>query len=305
MLNFYELLEIPIDASMIEIKQAYKKMVHVYHPDINKEKGASEKFKEVVRAYKILSNPAKRMEYDKTIVFEKNKIKEEKRNFDNRKEQLVEATIEKTKKIKFLFSEIFSKKKLDEFFLNLKKARSELKRKRFIERERNKIIVDDENDFYEKITEIELNARLRSSGNQFVRAHAAKIIGNKRDKKFFFELVRALSDTSYIVRKEAVIALGKIKDMRAVNFIINTTYDYEKEVKISAVKVLRNFEDIRSINALLNLMGDSDDEIVSEAVYSLGVIGDEDVMPEIRKMLKHPSMKVKKAVLEVIKILRN
>ncbi|CBG40170.1 DnaJ family protein [Helicobacter mustelae] len=62
--SLYKTLEINENASSEEIKKAYRKLARKYHPDINKEKEAEEKFKEINAAYEILSDPKKRAQYD-------------------------------------------------------------------------------------------------------------------------------------------------------------------------------------------------------------------------------------------------
>jgi molecular chaperone DnaJ len=62
--NYYEILGLGKDASPEEIKSAYRKLAKQYHPDINKEAGASEKFKEINEAYECLSDPQKKSNYD-------------------------------------------------------------------------------------------------------------------------------------------------------------------------------------------------------------------------------------------------
>lgn len=64
MLNYYEILEVEVDSNTAEIKAAYRKLARKYHPDINKEKNAVEKFKMITLAYETLSNSDKREKYN-------------------------------------------------------------------------------------------------------------------------------------------------------------------------------------------------------------------------------------------------
>ncbi len=62
--SLYETLEINENASADEIKKAYRKLARKYHPDVNKDPQAEEKFKEINAAYEILSDEQKRRQYD-------------------------------------------------------------------------------------------------------------------------------------------------------------------------------------------------------------------------------------------------
>lgn len=64
--DYYQILEVPRNATNDEIKRAYRKLAMQYHPDRNpeKEKWANEKFKEINEAYAILGDPEKRGQYD-------------------------------------------------------------------------------------------------------------------------------------------------------------------------------------------------------------------------------------------------
>lgn len=62
--SLYETLDISENASADEIKKAYRKLARKYHPDINKEPEAQEKFKEINAAYEVLSDSDKKTKYD-------------------------------------------------------------------------------------------------------------------------------------------------------------------------------------------------------------------------------------------------
>ncbi len=62
--DYYEILGVKKDAKEAEIKSAYRKLARKYHPDVNKEKGAEEKFKDINEAYEVLGDKEKRQRYD-------------------------------------------------------------------------------------------------------------------------------------------------------------------------------------------------------------------------------------------------
>uniref|UniRef100_A0A1D1YY91 Chaperone protein DnaJ n=1 Tax=Anthurium amnicola TaxID=1678845 RepID=A0A1D1YY91_9ARAE len=63
--DYYSVLGVSKNASKAEIKNAYRKLARSYHPDVNKEPGAEQKFKEISNAYEVLSDDEKRSLYDK------------------------------------------------------------------------------------------------------------------------------------------------------------------------------------------------------------------------------------------------
>jgi molecular chaperone DnaJ len=62
--DYYEVLGVARDADAKAIKDAFRQLALKYHPDRNKEPGASDRFKEIAEAYAVLSDPKKRAEYD-------------------------------------------------------------------------------------------------------------------------------------------------------------------------------------------------------------------------------------------------
>jgi curved DNA-binding protein len=62
--DHYEVLGVQPTASQDEIQAAYRRLSRTYHPDVNKDPGAEERFKEVGQAYSVLSDPESRARYD-------------------------------------------------------------------------------------------------------------------------------------------------------------------------------------------------------------------------------------------------
>jgi curved DNA-binding protein len=63
--DYYEALEVPRSASNEEIRRAYRRLARKFHPDVNKEPGAEDRFKQISEAYEVLRDEEKRERYDR------------------------------------------------------------------------------------------------------------------------------------------------------------------------------------------------------------------------------------------------
>ena len=63
--DYYQILGVTRDADKSDIKKAYRKLARQYHPDVNSEASAEEKFKQANEAYEVLKDKDKRQAYDR------------------------------------------------------------------------------------------------------------------------------------------------------------------------------------------------------------------------------------------------
>ena len=70
--NWYAILGIRSNASDAEIKTAFRKLAHQYHPDKNQNPVYSEQFKLIKKAYEILGNTSTKLQYDRSVLLHKN-----------------------------------------------------------------------------------------------------------------------------------------------------------------------------------------------------------------------------------------
>jgi len=62
--DYYTILGVPRTASDGDVKRAFRKLAQQWHPDVNRDSGADERFKEINEAYQVLSDPQRRQAYD-------------------------------------------------------------------------------------------------------------------------------------------------------------------------------------------------------------------------------------------------
>lgn len=92
MKNYYSILEVNRSSTKEEIKKAYKIQAKIWHPDINKSSDAKQRMQDIIEAYLVLSNKAKREEYDRIT---KNDIKF---SGESKKKEETNSTVFKSEK---------------------------------------------------------------------------------------------------------------------------------------------------------------------------------------------------------------
>ncbi len=70
--NWYAILGIQSNASVSEIKAAFRKLAHQYHPDKTQNPVYTEQFKQIKKAYEILGNASAKIQYDRSVALQKN-----------------------------------------------------------------------------------------------------------------------------------------------------------------------------------------------------------------------------------------
>jgi curved DNA-binding protein CbpA len=76
LIDYYRLLDIPEDATESDITYAFRKLARIYHPDVNPDSSAEQKFKDIYLAYSVLTDPLERRKYDEQLAIERRKCAE-------------------------------------------------------------------------------------------------------------------------------------------------------------------------------------------------------------------------------------
>jgi curved DNA-binding protein CbpA len=203
-LNYYNILQIETDATVTQIKKAYKKLVLKYHPDVNKEESDSEKFKEITKAYNVLKDNELRTEYD--IRLQQNISFLHKIDF----EYCYHAFIRKKEKIFNIFKIIFKNITMKKDDKNINKMYN------------NNAFFDYDIEFKNELLEIsveELEERLLYSENTYVRVNAAIALGYKNEKKTYSSLEKMLNDPNDEVKKSVIWAIGNLRMKNSISLL--------------------------------------------------------------------------------------
>lgn len=118
--NHYKTLEIPPQATLSEVKKAYRFLARKYHPDVNANAAqATEYFQEIQLAYEVLGNPMKRRSYDNEMKHAGQSVFNSKENSLNSPEQILKQAKDLFQYVRSLDQRIVNNDALIDFVLGL------------------------------------------------------------------------------------------------------------------------------------------------------------------------------------------
>jgi len=281
-MNFYKVLDLHETASIEEIKKSYRKMVLKYHPDLNKNPLAVRKLQDIIKAYKTLSDPEKRVEYDKTFL--KNfKIYNSFPNINKEPTEKQKPPQTKVKKEPHNKENLFSKIKIGFKIFRTKITNSFTKLPELIVADKKLL----------KIPIAELKERFYTSENKYVRCEALKAIVVLLGRKSYPEIEKGFDDISKDVRCVSIKAVGFLlvrqglqhlerlyltsgvslrkaivesvsrfpNNERAKKLILTACQDKESEIRIESLKAFKRLEMGDYINRISYLVYDRNEEV--------------------------------------------
>ncbi len=124
------------------------------------------------------------------------------------------------------------------------------------------------------------------SGDPFVRADAARMLGDLGNPEAIDALIRALKDENFYVRAYTAEALGKLQDSRAAEPLIEAMNDKRFFVRAHVVEAMGELGDPRAVPPLVALLQGVNDEIKPFAAWALGEIRDTRVVRPLIEALK-------------------
>lgn len=247
-INHYEVLGVQPDASLKDIKKAYRDLAMQYHPDVCKDPNCENKFREITEAYEVLKDKEKRTIYDNEYTI-RSGFYQKNRSY-NSPEQIIIFLINK---------------------LNAPES--------YV---RNAAV-----DELVKIGKIAFSYVIKAtrSPNEVTRRKTCDVLGRMGDPRGINALIRLLGDSDVYVRRRAANALINLNDKKAVPPLIKALNDPETKVRARAAEALGNIKDQRSVEPLIIALKDGRSEVRHASVVSLGKIGDPRAIKPIGALL--------------------
>ncbi len=269
--NYYDILNIPRDANNAEIKSAYKFLVSKFHPDLNKDANASDRFKKIVRAYTVLKDSDLRPQYDRAIgngLFFVPKIK---------LGELIKG-ITRSRDSILTFVKIFFKNVAGKTVLRSLKEYNDVSGMEF-----DTVSIPEE---LISMSFNELSQRLVYSSNVFVKANALLALGMKGERQSFSVISQHVFSENPMICKSAVWALSKLR-MRTATEVLKKLYitTQDSDLKITIVKSIFRLEPSDSYelySMLVKSINDTDESVRVAALNILNETGKKVVYSDIK-----------------------
>lgn len=278
-LNYYSILMISENASQKEIKRAYRRCVRLYHPDVSGSETA-EKFRVVVKAYKVLGDPTERCRYDQV---RKMKPKVDAASLIRR-----DAKAEKTR---------------EESWLDLDKHRRDRTshRREASPRTPSYMVSDPE---LMSMPVSELLDRVKNSTNRHVRQKAIELLEKRRVTEAVGVLIESVNDPIREVRLASLRALGELRSRRAVEAVAAALASPYWQIRHQALVALGKIGSRQVVPMVAKLLEDPCVPVREEAVRTMSVIGDRNSIRTLKERMKDEDKAVRKSIRDAISKLK-
>lgn len=287
--NYYDILQIEQDATLSQIKKAYKKLVLKYHPDVNKDQDSTEKFKEITKAYNVLKDNELRAEYD--IQLKQNKKFLPKINFQYYYNGFIRNKDRVLNAFKILFKNLSGKNekiKLEKFYNNDPFFKYEISLQK---------------ELFEMPTD-ELEERLQFSQNRYVRINAAIALGYKGERKVCSTLEKILNDDPYDDVKKAIIwAIGNLGMKNSASLLKILYRSNNSQLKYEILKAIYKISGSKSSDfyeLLISTINDNDNKNKIEALNLLLRTDRKVLYDDIRDIFKNTTSETRDILDKVI-----
>jgi HEAT repeat protein len=138
-------------------------------------------------------------------------------------------------------------------------------------------------------------ARVLNGTDAAMQSRAAVALGEIGTDRAVDALIRAWEGSHSAVRKAIVAGLGKTKSNRALETLVKALSDPAVEVRRAAASCLQTFGCPPVVSALIGALADPDDMVRTLAVKALGIIGSDQAVEPLRKLLKRDCRQASKA----------
>ena len=280
--NYYSILMIGEDATQEEVKKAYRRCARLYHPDVSGHETA-EKFKEVVKAYKVLGDPDERGRYD-----------------DARKIKQRDISIRFSNRM----PNSGARGKTSAANINLHHSSPTSIRKEPPQRHDGQEGWAKDDPELVNMPVDELLDRVRNSTNRYVRQKAIELLEKRQALEAVGHLIESLNDPIKEVQIASLRALGELRSRRAARAVAIALGSPYWQIRYQALVALGKIGSRQVAPMVAKLLDDPYIPVREEAVRILGVIGDRKDIRILKGRMKNEDKAIKRSIRDAISKLK-